>query len=357
LPADASTLYAFTSGAGVWKEVDDTGSWTAVNDGLDKSHVSQLATDPSNASIVYASTNGGVFKSSDAGRTWSLTSSGLPTSIIGGIAVDPSQPRTLYSFSQLFGVFKSTDGATSWSAANEGLSIQSVTALAIDPSRPSTLYAGTSQVGTVFKSVDSGESWKATGFKVDIFGVVWLTVDPRDSSTVYAVLNDGYPLKSSDGGITWAQPENWDPLCGGGISLTVDHTNSSILYAGTTEGICKSTDGGKTWRATVISSVLAINQVLISKDDPALLFGAASEDVADLPGGVYWSHDSGQTWQRLDAGMKDTNVACLSFDKTGRVLFAGTTDGGTLSLDLDSLRPPIVNVSRRSSPPTIPPRR
>ena len=65
-PANPATLYAGTSGGGVFKSTDGGGSWTVINTGLTSTDVRALAIDPANPATVYAGT------SPPEGRYWGL---------------------------------------------------------------------------------------------------------------------------------------------------------------------------------------------------------------------------------------------------------------------------------------------
>src|SRR3954470_22800714 len=63
-PNSSATVYAATSGGGIFKSVDSGGAWTAINSGLTNEYVLALTIDPANAAILYAGTSGGgLFKS------------------------------------------------------------------------------------------------------------------------------------------------------------------------------------------------------------------------------------------------------------------------------------------------------
>ena len=72
-PQTSSTLYAGTTGGGVYKSVDGGTSWLASNTGMaEKTGISDLLIDPNNSSVIYASAmySGAVYKSSDSGANW-----------------------------------------------------------------------------------------------------------------------------------------------------------------------------------------------------------------------------------------------------------------------------------------------
>lgn len=107
---------------------------------------------------LYAATSGeGLFKSTDGGATWDAT--GLSVRYVIALAIDPATPATLYAAGEFQGVFKSTDSGATWSPTGlrDEASSPGVHRLVIDPGTPSTLYALSSR--GVFRSVDAGATW------------------------------------------------------------------------------------------------------------------------------------------------------------------------------------------------------
>ena len=139
-----ATFYAGTYGGGVFKSINEGGTWNAVNSGLASTNVRALAIDPVTPTSLYAGTFGGVFKSSNGGITWSKVNSGLTSTDILALAIAPTTPTaTVYAGTSGGGVFQSTDGGASWAAVG-GLAdaLKTVFSLAIDPVT-GTVYAGT----------------------------------------------------------------------------------------------------------------------------------------------------------------------------------------------------------------------
>src|SRR5438552_1734613 len=219
-PQTPTTLYAGTSGHGVFKSTDGGGNWSAVNTGLTTPYgaisVTPLpiaAKTPTPPATLYAGTYcSGVFKSSDAGVTRGAVNTGLTSLYVRALVTSPLTPTTLYAGTTRFSypeswtggaVFKSTDGGESWSIVNTGLHAPVVGALAIDPKVPSTVYAGTGTAGA-FKSTDGWASWSAvfTGPSNLPVGVRDLAIDPQTTNTLYAS-HGGDVFKSTDGASSW----------------------------------------------------------------------------------------------------------------------------------------------------------
>jgi uncharacterized repeat protein (TIGR01451 family) len=105
-PANTSTLYASVSSfpGGVFKSVDGGANWTQSSAGLSIARDGQtftpgvlaLLVDPASPSTVYAATSGsGVFKSTDGGANWAPTNTGLANSSVQALAHRPGGPAAI----------------------------------------------------------------------------------------------------------------------------------------------------------------------------------------------------------------------------------------------------------------------
>ena len=135
-PAVPAIVYAGTA-SGLFVSLDGGGGWALVA-GLPHTVFGAVVFDPANASTVYAvSTDAGVFKSPDAGTTWTSINAGLAGTNPSTLAVDPSSSSTLYVGTIQNGVYKSSNGGGSWATINGGLTNLHVQTLTIDPTAPS----------------------------------------------------------------------------------------------------------------------------------------------------------------------------------------------------------------------------
>jgi photosystem II stability/assembly factor-like uncharacterized protein len=164
---DISQFLARSSVSGLLKSVDGGATWASA--GLAGSGVTLIEIDPSDPSVLYASTEGlstdprgfrGLFKSTDSGVSWAPINSGLEVLLdtrfrITALVIDRDNPRHLYAGSAGGGVFKSTDGGAVWERLNTGLVNLDIRALALARVNPTTLYAGTA--GGVFKLIDNSD--------------------------------------------------------------------------------------------------------------------------------------------------------------------------------------------------------
>ncbi len=118
-----------------------------------------VATDPFDASIIYAgSPRGGVFRSEDGGDSWVQTSVGMdPNQSIYDLLPDPNQPGLIYASTRNSGVFYTLDRGNQWFSLNDGIAEMWVDQLALS-SDGSVLYAGSHVNGVLRLGTPQGEA-------------------------------------------------------------------------------------------------------------------------------------------------------------------------------------------------------
>ncbi|MDX1407427.1 MAG: glycosyl hydrolase, partial [Saprospiraceae bacterium] len=147
-------------------------------------------------------------------------------------------------------------GPVSWVIGDDGYNPGNgrINAIAEDPQDTSILYVGTPS-GGLWRSIDAGSSWLPLTDDFAQLGVSSIIVDPADSDVIYVGTGDGdgfdtYSIgimKSVDGGLTWSSA--------GGLSsgafvvrkMAIDPGNSQVLFAATSDGLFRTTNGGGTW--------------------------------------------------------------------------------------------------------------
>ncbi|HEY6307060.1 MAG TPA: glycosyl hydrolase [Candidatus Angelobacter sp.] len=188
--------------------------------------------------------------------------------------------RTYYFGGVAGGVWKSTDGGLSWRPMTDKVKDMSpsIGAIAVAPSDPNVIYAGTGEAclrgdivggNGVYKSIDAGKTWSYMGLR-ETHAIGRLIVNPKNPDIAF-VAALGHPFgpnaergifRTTDGGKTWSKVLYKDENSGG-IDLSFDPTNSSIVFAalwqarrlpwdmesgGPGSGLYRSTDGGSTWK-------------------------------------------------------------------------------------------------------------
>jgi photosystem II stability/assembly factor-like uncharacterized protein len=316
-PVSSQTLYAGTYNGSIYKTTNGGASWIKINNTMNSGYIYSLATDPTDSLTVYAGTDIGLFKSIDGGVSWTNTTSGIATSDIYSIAIDPNNHLIIY-IGMSGSILKSTNGGKLWATANSGPE-GFIKSIVIDPTNSQTIYSATYPSG-IYKSTNAGTTWTAINGGVSST-VVGLTIDPINNATIYAAtaMNGGPAYKTTNGGNTWVAINNStsqsDINC-----FAVDPKDSRIIYAGTSQHVLKSTDGGSSWANKVIP-IEGINSIVIDPFDNHTIYYASSQN-------IYKSTNSGNLLRQSNNGIIMTDVHSLAIDPVeNSTVFAGTGHG------------------------------
>jgi photosystem II stability/assembly factor-like uncharacterized protein len=270
--------------------------------------------DPTNPNTLYAAAGVGVFKSTNGGLSWSNT--GLPaySSIVNALALDPSNPAVVYVASNS-GVFVSTNAASTWTypVSNSGCSYS----LTVVPTTPTTIYTGTCGYG-LYKSTDGGQTFASVSPDLATQVVISIAVDPTAPSTLYAATNNGVS-KSTNSGQSWTTSSSG--LSGPVSALAIDAAHSANVWAGNGSGLFESTNGGQTWSAVAagLPSYGTIRTIVFDPFTHSTMYAGTS-------GGVYKSTNAGQTWSASNSGLPNAWVYGIVADPVNScVLYAATT--------------------------------
>jgi photosystem II stability/assembly factor-like uncharacterized protein len=316
---NSGTLYALLSDfpGRVFKTMDGGMNWSAVW-GLQAG--ASLVVDPRDSNTLYAVRNvyeqnlqKSIEKSIDGGATWDQVGQasfakaaadlglqrnyGFP----GPLLVDPRNPDTLYVAAVppdccRTDIFQSTDGGINWSITAM-LAGNLAELLVMDPQNSATLYASGAYRTTVSKSTDGGVTWTDSAlppeasapYEDDYWTMVRvLAVDPQDSNVVY-VTGSGGIFKSTDGGTTWVTMNSGlaPYICKGSDacvgepylvgSLVID-PRTGALYAASTAGVLRSTDGASNWSPVTggLPAAPGANSLALDPSDPSRLYMAGA---------------------------------------------------------------------------------
>ena len=244
----------------------------------------------------------------------------------------PGQPKLFYMGTTGGGVWRTADGGQTYENISDGYFGGSIGSVAVAPSDHNVLYVGGGEVtvrGNVssgygmWKSINAGESWTYSGLP-NSRHIPRIAIDPNNSEIVYAaVLGDLYKptsergvYKSTDGGATWKKVLFVNKHAGA-VELQIDPTNPRILYAatwrvqrtpyslssgGSGSALWKSTDSGNTWQKIsenkgFAEGTLGIMGVTISPLNSQKVWAIVENKEA---GGIYHSHDGGDTWKHIN---------------------------------------------------------
>ena len=124
-----------------------------------------------------------------------------------------------------------------------------VISMAIDNMYPATVYAGT-KGDAVYKSYDGGQRWVSQRTGLDdatITSVVnQFVFAPSDNAHLFAATTMGV-FESHNGGEAWTKRMEGMKEVLMVVTLGLDPTRPSIMYAGTSGGVYKSVDRAGHW--------------------------------------------------------------------------------------------------------------
>jgi photosystem II stability/assembly factor-like uncharacterized protein len=266
-------------GDGVYKTTDGGDSWAKM--GLERTErIARIVIHPSRPDTVLVAATGplftdsperGIYRTTDGGKSWTKTL--YVDARTGGadLAMDPQNPNVVFasmwsvrrqawtfaSGGPGSGLYKSVDCGKTWRKLTNGLPAGELgrICVAVSPARASRVYAVVeAKKNALYWSDDSGEHWeKGNDSSADVtwrpFYFANLVPDPKLFDRVY---KGGLNLSASeDGGKTFT-------VVGGGFQGTpyhsdvhavwVDPKDTEFMVIGTDGGVYLSLDRGNTWR-------------------------------------------------------------------------------------------------------------
>lgn len=247
----------------------------------------------------------------------------------------PGEPEHLYLGTTTGWIYASPDAGGHWrrrahlDASNRLI----VDHILVDPADARTLYAGAWRTmpagGGLWVSHDAGESWTETA-ALHGQSIRSLAMAPSDARVLFAGTLEGV-FRSTDGGARWQQIS---PKGSTEIheveSLAVDPRNPEIVYAGTWHLPWKTTDGGRHW--TKISQGVIddsdVFSILVDPERPQVVYLSACS-------GIYKSMTAGAAFHKIQGIPADARrTRVLRQDPTNpAVVYAGTTKGLYKSTD------------------------
>ncbi|MEX0289761.1 MAG: thrombospondin type 3 repeat-containing protein [Flavobacteriaceae bacterium] len=228
---------------------------------------------------------------------------------VNAVAVDPNNEDVWYVGAPAGGIWKSTDAGASWTNLFDDFPQIGVSGIAIVPNPNPNLDSNTSYITTgdddaadsysvgVFKSTNGGTTWNETGLNPSNANIASLmneiTVDPTDSDIVWVGTNSGL-YKSVNGGDTWEVKQ------GGNIKdFKLKPGDSNTIYAVTNNQFFKSTNGEDFTQITDNLPTSSGRFVLgVSPADANVVYILSANTGANNFSyqGLYRSSDSGETF-------------------------------------------------------------
>ena len=267
--------------------------------------------------------------------TWTYIGPSTGISANGGagranfIRFDPNNSSVIYTGSPAGGLWKSTNGGSSWSPLADELASIGCSDIVIDPNNSSILYLATGDsdgkdtysIG-VLKSTDGGLTWAATGLMFNVnqsYTIAKLLIDPANSQVVYAATSNGL-MKTSDGGVNWVTIKN-----NGFKDIEFKPFHSNTIYATNGASFWYSNDAGVNWSATPTNFGASIGRSCIAVT-PAdsnyiyLLGSLGANGTADDYGfgGIVRSTNGGQSFTLMSSSPNILGWSTTGNDQGGQ---------------------------------------
>ncbi len=221
---------------------------------------------------------------------------------INVIRFHPTNSNIIYAGAPAGGLWKTTNGGTTWAPLTDGIAFWGVSGIVIHPTSTNTIYiltgdgdGSSSRSAGVWKSTNGGSTWTPTGLNWDYtttnIGGYKLMMDPSNSNTMYAVTTSGL-YKTTDGAVTWSVVKS-----GNYRDMEFKPTDSNTLYLCSTSAIHRSTNAGATW--TQVHTVSGANRIAlgVSPANGNYVYAVAGPNVGTGSfKGLYRSTNSGVTW-------------------------------------------------------------
>jgi photosystem II stability/assembly factor-like uncharacterized protein len=330
LAIDGGTGKVYAGGAGTLMASSDNGNSWAIGRDPDQRYWYDLAAPGSGVlvGIARASTSSSsyqrILRSTDGGQTWAT-------------ALDLTNNVTSLSFADAnvgvatgFAILRTTNGGANWSTVTVPASVLP-SGMYVGP----VAYAGNntfvaqtylSGVGGFLRSTDGGLTWAqvnsgtpaAGGYKMAFGGTGFGVAVGRSGFT-------GTILRTTDYGATWSTVGNGGFADGCADSVGFADANTAVVF-GCFSSFIRSTDGGATWSAP--NDGLAKQQSGQNFWDVQFANGSLGFAVGNY-GAVVRTLDGGQTWARIAGGSLNESISQIETAPGGATVLATNLSGTT----------------------------
>lgn len=277
---------------------------------------------------------GGILATRDGGQTWARLASFSPRLSVISLVTHPTISGIVYAATMEDGVYRTTDGGLRWEKLDNFGDLADVVNVAIrDPLNPLALFAGTQGFG-VQVSADGGRTFvpRVNGLKnLNVRTLAFDMGDASNPSLLYAGTEEGL-FKSSDAGLNWQATGMADGLV---TDLAVDTgaRPRRIRLTSYKRGLAISADQGNTFKVKS-SGLASLDLTSVATQ----LKGDKQRTWVTMRGGdgVAYSDDNENVWHSAAGnGLTDRNVNDLVIEPGGRLWVAA--DNGIFTSDNDGL--------------------
>jgi photosystem II stability/assembly factor-like uncharacterized protein len=329
-------------GNGLYMSGDRGSSWRVYGTGMPpNTTIYALLQGPGAPGPMVAGTDRGIYTSADNGADWSLTLHGTATILAAyTLAHDAFSAPTFYAGTSN-GIYKSVDFAKNWFAIDNGFDASStIETIAMDSTRKGRLYAGTENDG-IYRSTNGGNSWQSVDGGPDhVYSLLVQPLQAVPGSELTPDLrtylhNQLHPPKPKVLAAKTKGKGKPKPI----KAVKPPLPETALLLAGTDSGVQSSLDAGDDWSNRVsdandnLPSKAAPYRDLPSNDAVYFLlsFGRSAELLAaGSSDGVDRSTDLGRSWVKAGPGLEaSTGITAIAVDPAiPGTVFYGTDGAG-----------------------------
>lgn len=305
----------------IWKSENSGESWNDASAGVivGNSNPGQFMSDilisPNNPSVVYMVFGGGpTYKTLNGGKSWGSVGEGR------GLSINASNPDNV-----IRPYAESSDGGVTWNE-RKGLSFDRIM---FHPANPKILFGRTdlSSYHTPFVSYSISEDEGRTWTKIAAKESTWcLAFSDKSDQVIYAGTEEAVYISQNRG-------KDWQKIFDRGAwSLAV--VGSDTIYATTSNGIWKTSNGGNTWHRANFMLPMPIRHSEGGIAFDRLCWVDDETDIIYVGGrGGYWTTtDGGFNWQWNSIGTNNAQVMNIKVT-SDRTIFVGAYDRGTWGSD------------------------
>lgn len=313
-PSDPNVIYVgegeqtvrgnVSSGNGLWRSTDAGDTWKFI--GLEGTeHIGRMIVHPTNPDLLYVAAMGnlwipneerGLYRSKDGGETWEKILYESDKAGAVDVAFDPNNARIMYASTWQIKrngyrmdsggpgshLWKSTDGGDTWKKITDRpglpkgvIGIIGVTVSPMNSDRVWTIIEA--QNGGVFRSDDGGETWTKTSANRNLRQRAWyysrIYADTQNEDRVY-VLNVGF-WRSNDGGKNF---ERIGTPHGDHHDLWIDPIDNERMVIGDDGGAQVSFDAGDNWTTYHNQPTSQFYRVTTDNHFPYRIYGAQQDN-------------------------------------------------------------------------------
>jgi len=333
-------LYSQNPERGVYKTVDGGKTWQQILKVDDYTGAVDMAMDPRNPNVIYASMwqrdrrswdflesgpGSGLYKTTDGGKSWKKQT-GVPSGDAAGrigLTICASHPDTVYAFvdnqsedEDWPDIDEVTPGGRL--TARRFMHLNEDTILQIDKAKLTTF------LHTYVRDMDVDDILKQ--IKDKKMTIEQLHKQLKDAATnVFGPQTGAELYRTDDAGKTWGRPDRGQFGPFGGYywgKVWVNPSDANDVYVMGLP-LLRSKDGGKSWESVYRRAHVDYHAVWNDPRDPRKVW-------VGNDGGLYLSYDGGTTMRHLNNLAVGQTTTVAVDDKTPYNIYTGLQDNGTM---------------------------